>query len=49
MIQEIPNEKDSRIGSTFKCLIAEVFTRMRFGDRFFYDNYDHSGSFKEGT
>ena len=48
MIQEIPSEMDSKIGSTFKCLIGDVFTRVRFGDRFFYDNEGQSGSFTEG-
>ena len=28
---------DALIGETFICLIADVFARLRFGDRFFYD------------
>ena len=29
--------EDALIGETFICLIADVFARLRFGDRFFYD------------
>ena len=48
MIQETVTEKDALIGSTFLCLIGDVFARMRFGDRFFYDNKNQAGSFTEG-
>lgn len=48
MTQEIPTEKDAFIGSTFLCLIGDVFARMRFGDRFFYDLKGQAGSFTEG-
>lgn len=44
-IQEEPSEPGTRIGSTFLCLIGDVFARMRFGDRFFYDNGGQAGSF----
>ena len=47
-IQELPTEEDSLVGSTFLCLIGDVFARMRFGDRFFYDNENQAGSFTEG-
>jgi peroxidase len=47
MTQEIPTEKDALVGSTFLCLIGDVFARVRFGDRFFYDNADQPGSFTE--
>ena len=33
------------IGDTFRCLIVDVFSRMRYGDRYFYDNADQAGSF----
>lgn len=38
---------DALIGETFICLIADVFARLRFGDRFFYDLKGQVGSFKE--
>ena len=44
-IQETPDDGDSIIGGTFLCLIGDLFGRMRFGDRFFYDNTDQTGSF----
>jgi len=47
MIQETVTETDALIGSTFLCLIGDVFARMRFGDRFFYDNKNQAGSFTE--
>lgn len=46
-IQELATEEDSLVGSTFLCLIGDVFARMRFGDRFFYDNENQAGSFTE--
>ena len=47
MIMEVPTEKESLVGSTFLCIIGDVFARMRFGDRFFYDNRNQPGSFTE--
>ncbi len=47
MTMEIPTQDDSLVGSTFLCLIGDVFARMRFGDRFFYDLKDQAGSFTE--
>jgi len=44
-IQETPDDGDAIIGGTFLCLIGDMFGRMRFGDRFFYDNADQTGSF----
>ena len=44
-IQETPDDGDAIIGGTFLCLIGDLFGRMRFGDRFFYDNADQPGSF----
>ena len=37
--------KDAQIGETFVCLISDTFARLRFGDRFFYDNGGQAGSF----
>ena len=36
---------DGPIGDTFRCLIVDVFSRMRYGDRYFYDNAGQAGSF----
>ena len=36
------------IGDTFRCLIVDVFARMRYGDRYFYDNQEQAGSFTGG-
>ena len=37
--------EDAQIGETFVCLISDTFARLRFGDRFFYDNGGQAGSF----
>ena len=39
---------DGPIGDTFRCLIVDVFSRMRYGDRYFYDNFGQAGSFTGG-
>ena len=36
------------IGDTFRCLIVDVFARVKFGDRYFYDNGGQAGSFTGG-
>ena len=38
---------DALVGETFICLIVDVFARLRFGDRFFYDLKGQAGSFTE--
>ena len=38
---------DALVGETFICLIGDVFARLRFGDRFFYDLKGQGGSFTE--
>ena len=38
---------DALIGETSICLIGDVFARLRFGDRFFYDLKGQTGSFTE--
>ena len=51
MIQEIPvgeHEGDAKVGKTLQCLIGDVFSRLRIGDRYFYDNADLAGSFTPG-
>ena len=29
--------RDSILGPTFKCIVADTFARLKIGDRFFYD------------
>ncbi|XP_037076974.1 chorion peroxidase-like [Pollicipes pollicipes] len=41
---EIP-AKDAVVGPTFRCLIAQGFFDVRYGDRFFYDNGGFRHSF----
>ena len=36
------------VGPTAQCLIADVFHRIRFGDRFFFDVKGQPGSFSPG-
>jgi len=38
---------DALVGETYICLIGDVFARLRFGDRFFYDLKGQAGSFTE--
>ena len=47
MTQETPEQKDSMVGRTFLCLIADGFARLKKGDRFFYDVEEQCGSFSE--
>lgn len=35
----------AKVGPTFQCIIADTFFRLRFGDRFFYDNSNMAHSF----
>ena len=39
---------DSLIGWTFACILGDQFSRVRKGDRFFYDIPGQPGSFTEG-
>lgn len=32
--------EDSILGQTLTCLILDQFVRLKFGDRFWYENYD---------
>ena len=51
MIQEKPvgeHDGDAKVGKTLQCLIGDVFSRLRSGDRYFYDNANEAGSFTPG-
>ncbi|XP_076063495.1 salivary peroxidase/catechol oxidase-like [Oratosquilla oratoria] len=45
-ISETPVE-GAILGPTFRCIIGDQFTRLKRGDRFFYDNADLPTSFTE--
>lgn len=45
---EPPAEK-AMVGPTARCVIADVFYRIRYGDRFFFDVKDQPGSFTSRT
>ena len=47
MVLENPVD-DALVGATFRCLIGDTLGRLRFGDRFFYDNKGQAGSFTIG-
>lgn len=36
------------VGETFNCLMREVFYKLKYGDRFFYETYGEKGSFNNG-
>ena len=45
-VEEPP--ENALVGSTFRCLIADQFARLKKGDRYFYDLQRQSGSFTTG-
>ncbi|XP_071518340.1 salivary peroxidase/catechol oxidase-like [Panulirus ornatus] len=42
------NAPGSILGPTFRCIVGDQFTRLKRGDRFFYDLADMPTSFSEG-
>jgi len=43
-----PLADDAMVGETARCIIADGFFRIRYGDRFFCDVKDQPGSFSKG-
>lgn len=39
---------DGMVGETARCIIADGFYRLRYGDRFFCDVEGQPGSFSQG-
>jgi len=43
-----PLVDDAMVGETARCIIADGFLRIRYGDRFFFDVEGQPGSFSKG-
>lgn len=39
----------SMLGHTFQCVVGEMFFRLKYGDRFYYEFGHQMGSFKLGN
>ncbi|KAH9363569.1 hypothetical protein HPB48_021150 [Haemaphysalis longicornis] len=39
----------SQMGETFACIVRDAFKRLKFGDRFYYEHENQSGSFTQGA
>ncbi|XP_077497256.1 salivary peroxidase/catechol oxidase-like [Amblyomma americanum] len=46
-LSEIP-VPGAAIGPTFQCIVADMFHRLKWGDRFYYEHGGQAGSFTQG-
>ena len=48
VLSEFEESRDSIVGTTIRCILADQFLRLKKGDRFYYERQELKSSFSRG-